>query len=315
MSKAEFLQELEKRLHVLNEKERQDVLEEYAQHIDLKIANGMSEEEAVKDFGSIEELIAELLDAYSINEAYVSGGSQEQKADGDREKKLYQNVRKAVNETAEKAGQAAQSAGKAAERAGTRLWQLIRHFFLFWWNLACAAWERICRLVRRLTGRPSAEEAQSEQYQQREEEREKMREEKYERREKRREERRRRYEEGLEQRRERQAARMAGTQGRSWLRRFWDGCVRITWLCAVFCIKGALLLCAAPFLVFGLFSLFGTGMVAVLIAQGYPVVGIGVAALGLVLCTLGTVGILLSWVFTGKKKRENKQGYREEETK
>ncbi len=58
MSKAEFLQELEKRLHVLNEKERQDVLEEYAQHIDLKIANGMSEEEAVKDFGSIEELIA-----------------------------------------------------------------------------------------------------------------------------------------------------------------------------------------------------------------------------------------------------------------
>ena len=37
MNKTEFLQELEKRLHVLNEQERKDVLEEYAQHINLKI--------------------------------------------------------------------------------------------------------------------------------------------------------------------------------------------------------------------------------------------------------------------------------------
>ena len=52
MNKTEFLQELEKRLHVLNEQERKDVLEEYAQHINLKIESGLSEEEAVRVFGS-----------------------------------------------------------------------------------------------------------------------------------------------------------------------------------------------------------------------------------------------------------------------
>ena len=101
MSKAEFLQELEKRLHVLNEKERQDVLGEYAQHIDLKIANGMSEEEAVKDFGSIEELIGELLDAYSINTEYAAG---ETKESAEKEKNIAQTVCRAAGETAEKAG-------------------------------------------------------------------------------------------------------------------------------------------------------------------------------------------------------------------
>ena len=42
-SKREFLKDLEKRLQVLSEQERKDILEEYAQHIELKIANGQKE--------------------------------------------------------------------------------------------------------------------------------------------------------------------------------------------------------------------------------------------------------------------------------
>ena len=61
MNKTEFLQELEKRLHVLNEQERKDVLEEYAQHINLKIESGLSEEEAVEAVGSVDEIGAQTL--------------------------------------------------------------------------------------------------------------------------------------------------------------------------------------------------------------------------------------------------------------
>lgn len=70
MTKAEFLAYLEKRLQVINQKEREDLLAEYAQHIDMKMASGMSEEEAVKDFGDVHELADELLEAYNINPDY-----------------------------------------------------------------------------------------------------------------------------------------------------------------------------------------------------------------------------------------------------
>lgn len=70
MTKVEFLSYLEKRLQVLNQKEREDLLAEYAQHIDMKMASGMSEEEAVKDFGDVHELADELLEAYNINPDY-----------------------------------------------------------------------------------------------------------------------------------------------------------------------------------------------------------------------------------------------------
>lgn len=70
MTKTEFLEYLEKRLQVLNKKEREDILSEYAQHIELKMESGLSEEEAIHDFGDIGELAAEILDAYNVNPEY-----------------------------------------------------------------------------------------------------------------------------------------------------------------------------------------------------------------------------------------------------
>lgn len=70
MTKTEFLEHLEKRLHVLNKKERDDILSEYAQHIELKMENGLCEEEAIQDFGNLDELEAEILDAYNVNPDY-----------------------------------------------------------------------------------------------------------------------------------------------------------------------------------------------------------------------------------------------------
>ena len=47
MNKEGFLKELESHLRVLDDKEQQDILDEYAQHIDLKMKSGLSEEEAI----------------------------------------------------------------------------------------------------------------------------------------------------------------------------------------------------------------------------------------------------------------------------
>ena len=71
MSREEFLQSLEARLQVLNEKERDDILSEYRQHISLRMESGLSEEEAIRDFGDFEELVSEILDAYNVSNEYV----------------------------------------------------------------------------------------------------------------------------------------------------------------------------------------------------------------------------------------------------
>ena len=60
MNKTEFLDELKNCLAVLEEKEQQDILEEYTQHIDMKMERGLSEEEAIGDFGDLDELVAEI---------------------------------------------------------------------------------------------------------------------------------------------------------------------------------------------------------------------------------------------------------------
>lgn len=67
MSKEEFLKILDRRLQVINEKERKDIIDEYRTHIEMKMEEGKTEEEAIEDFGNIDELVDEILDAYKIN--------------------------------------------------------------------------------------------------------------------------------------------------------------------------------------------------------------------------------------------------------
>lgn len=67
MLKKEFLELLDKKLSLINESEREDILLEYGTYIDDKMAGGVSEEEAVAGFGDVNELAKEILDAYKIN--------------------------------------------------------------------------------------------------------------------------------------------------------------------------------------------------------------------------------------------------------
>ena len=67
MTKNEFFHKLESRLNVLNEQERNDILSEYSSHIEFKIQDGKTEEQAIADFGDVDALAEEILSAYHID--------------------------------------------------------------------------------------------------------------------------------------------------------------------------------------------------------------------------------------------------------
>ena len=73
MGKNEFLSELEKSLSVLQEDELRDIISEYEQHIDIKVEKGLTEEEVIADFGSLAELTGEILEAYHVRVDYAAG--------------------------------------------------------------------------------------------------------------------------------------------------------------------------------------------------------------------------------------------------
>ena len=58
MNKETFLEELRGYLRILEDQEQEDILAEYAQHIDMKLQKGLTEEEAIRDFGPMRELAA-----------------------------------------------------------------------------------------------------------------------------------------------------------------------------------------------------------------------------------------------------------------
>ena len=72
MTKDEFLRILDRKLQVINERERRDIIDEYRTHIEMKVQEGKTEAEAIEDFGDIDELVNEILDAYKINTKQVN---------------------------------------------------------------------------------------------------------------------------------------------------------------------------------------------------------------------------------------------------
>lgn len=71
MNKSEFLSELKKRISLLEDDEQQDIIDEYSQHIDNKVSKGMTEAEAIEDFGPFDQLVEELLGAYHVKASAV----------------------------------------------------------------------------------------------------------------------------------------------------------------------------------------------------------------------------------------------------
>lgn len=71
MTKSEFFEKLEEKLSILNDSERKDIIDEYKNHIELKMQEGKTEEQAIADFGDVDDLAEEILSAYHINSKKV----------------------------------------------------------------------------------------------------------------------------------------------------------------------------------------------------------------------------------------------------
>lgn len=118
MDKTTFLEELTQALSVLQTDELKDIISEYEQHIDMKIENGLPEEEAIADFGSLEELTAEILEAYHVRADYAGRGKKEggySPYGGERAKKVWECAVKGVR-------QSGRSAAQRIRRLGHLLW-------------------------------------------------------------------------------------------------------------------------------------------------------------------------------------------------
>ena len=77
MTKKEFLEKLEHKLHLLKRDEIQDILDEYSGYIDNKLQEGKTEDEAVADFGNLDDLAREILSAYKIDAKYTRDSSRD----------------------------------------------------------------------------------------------------------------------------------------------------------------------------------------------------------------------------------------------
>lgn len=124
MDKTGFLKELKRYLVVLNEGEQKDILDEYSQHIDMKMERGMSESEAIRDFGNIEELASEILEAYHVNPQYGAG-------------KHVKFARKEEIPVADIA------------KNGRKFWSGLTVFFKKIWKKAAAGFAGLCNLVKK----------------------------------------------------------------------------------------------------------------------------------------------------------------------
>lgn len=221
MNKEEFLKELETRLKVLDSKERQDMLAEYAQHIDMKVQSGMEEQEAIKDFGDIDSLAEELLEAYHIDPDYKV--LEEGETGLDKKKKSVSRYLK-------------QKKVQREERNAARKQKENKKFFL-----------------RKKENKSSGSGVKREP-----------------------------------------------RSGKKWGKEVWKS-MKCT---GKVCISLCLILMGIPFMIVDACTLFGLGVLLILLMQGYPLVGITIGVFGLVLCCSTCILLIFSYIFVRDVRTE-----------
>ena len=283
MDKNTFMRELERSLSVLKESELRDILSEYEQHIDMKVKSGLSEEEAIADFGSIPELTAEILEAYHVRADFGPGqrdgdgwndgdGSSEDQGDGEKE------LRAAAETWKARAAGSFSELGRRAVRLARMAGRWVSDVFVFWREFLGRPFRRFSRFWKqrreeqlyRTDGSMEMENAGK-----------------------------KRGNAGVS------LGRTAGSFGRRlagmakrcfnslirltvWtVRFFWNG----TWIFLAGCMGGT-----------GLMFLFGLGVLAVLMVQGYPVAGVTLGCLGATVSLFSAAGLAMTLRWKKKKK-------------
>ena len=233
MNKSEFLSELEKRIRVLDKSEIKDILAEYSQHIDMEISNGQTEDEAIKSFGSIEELTSEILVAYHVNPEYEYDAEISEIIDSD-------NIE---NKSKEK------KAFSEAEE-GIKKWQKKLHD------------KRLAKKAIKAEQKALKKEKSKDE-----------------------------FGEFIEKGKNNGKAvgRSVGNGVKTLTSKIWTLC---KWIFVILCI--------IPDAALAVISIFGIGILVVLMFQGYPVIGVLIALIGMAIASVAFGGLLISIVV--KKK-------------
>lgn len=298
MNRQEFFDELREYLKILEDEEQEDILAEYSQHIEMKMKSGLSEEEAIRDFGQVKELAGQILEAYHVNPKYepdrpgksgqikklsarlsairLTGKGTEGRGDGkttERENGENLQPEKEIPEEGSlpvKAGKwifaVISQAGNGVQRIWQFVWRQVRKPFLFIGKRAdilTARW-REKRTLRETGQRQWLEEGGQDNHC------------------------------GNEAGFSRRTARFFRDAVRLILR-IAAACCRLAWNAAVICGSGF-------FGLLGLLFLFFFGALAVLWIQGYPLAGLVCSCFGAVLCCASLM--LFGGTFFWKKRGE-----------
>ncbi len=300
MNKQAFLEELRGYLSVLEDQEQEDIMEEYSQHIDMKLQKGLSEEEAIRDFGSMKELAAEILEAYHVKPEF---GQQE----------AGFHLQAFVKEKADRSGQVFRRMGSSLKEKSAAVVRGIHTGFLWMGRKGreFAGW--LVKPYQRYKGRKDETAAPEDRGDcpyadgmvlperaagQRPDgiQQEKS---------------------GKEDTKGRKGtADMAGSVGKF----FWKAGKGIaavwSWFLTV-CFWGLRLMWNGAWLFFALFCacmamfvLAGLGAMLILLVQGYPLMGMSLMALGGILC----FGSLAAWAYSMMIRKKNGTAIRGKET-
>lgn len=133
MKKEEFLTKLKKNLSVLEETEIRDIVQEYEQHIDMKMREGLSEEAAIRDFGDLKELTSGILEAYHVKADYKE--ETKKNIDFEKVKEESRKATDAIGKGAGAVGKGMESMGKWGKRQMEKVWNLMKYPFTKMKNL------------------------------------------------------------------------------------------------------------------------------------------------------------------------------------
>lgn len=281
MDKTTFLEELEKSLHVLKEEEIQDIIGEYEQHIDMKVKNGQTVEQAIADFGNVRELAAEILEAYHVRADEEMSETQEEREEASTEpnrnqKKVHVNLeqfRICVSNALARVKTWSQKAEKGVLGFGG--WcrkQVLRPFH---WLKAHGKRREMKMNDREKTtmAEPVAETNA-----------------------------------GRKERKKQHLGSLAGAFGYA-CGQLWDLMIRAVCRCIRIFWNGCVIAVSCTIGILGLVALYLEGVLAVLWIKGYPLAGITIGGFGVILTLFAATGLCLTcYIRKAKNESEKESG-------
>lgn len=276
MNKTEFLNELEKKIRVLNKEEINDILAEYSQHIDMRMESGLSEDEAIKDFGDMDELAAEILEAYHVNPEFDKELNDKQEGIGKKAEALAEEITSSV--------------GGPLKKLFLKCKELILRFFnwikQFVSKIKSSEKIVFINTMKKKKAEEQPAETDGEVLEKTDTKAEKKKRTLFKKSEKKK-----------ENKKDIKAA--AGRQ----IKKTKGRCRRLIGGFIALCVSVVAILCLIPTTIAMLFAVFGLGISVVMIFTGYPMAGIFVMLLGASVASIALWLLLASFVGIRRKKK------------